>query len=254
MTRLQGQPAPTDEELIRLLLRVLAGAVALVMALGVAAAAARMADPEPVAAPAPAGEASKTAGPPPGRLVGPYLQARTRELAGARGVRSAVVSFARYQDPPAARRSLTSAGVKIHSLLLAVPGGPLGEVAPATDSVNEFLRRQRAEALAEKRAIEELLPTVKDQDFIDQYTADLARVTSVARWLERPGPLVYGAVVSGPAEQLQSLARRSEVRLVDVAAAAKAPEPGTARALRPEETVTAGEPAGRPASAGTGGG
>lgn len=252
MTQLQGQPAPTDEELIRLLLRVMAGAVALVLALGVAAAAARLGDPEPVDAPAVAGGASETAGPPPGRLVGLYLQSRTRELAGVRGARSAVVSFARYLEPAVARRSLTSAGVEVHSLLLAVPGGPLGEVAPATDSVNEFLRRQRAEALAEKRALEELLPTLQDQDFIDQYTADLARVTSVARWLERPGPLVYGAVVSGPAEQLQSLARRPDVRMVDVAAASRPPEPGTARALRPEETVRAGDPAGRPAPANTG--
>lgn len=247
MTVPEGQPGPSDEELIRLLLRVLAGVVALVLALGMAAAAARLTDNEPVDLPAAAGEPADAAvGPPPGRLVAPYLQARTRELAGARGTRSAVVSFARYLDEPTASRALSSAGVKVHVLLVAPPGGSLGEVAPTPGSVAEVVRRQRAEALAEKRALEELLPTVQDPDFVRQYEQDVARLAALARWLERPGPLVYGAVVTGSAEQLQRLARRPEVRLVDAAATDQVPPAGVARALRPEEMVTVGEPPVRP--------
>ncbi|MBW3614585.1 MAG: hypothetical protein KY439_04645 [Actinobacteria bacterium] len=246
MTRPEGHAAPTDEELVRLLLRVLAAVVALVLALGVATAATRLTEDEARQAAPAASEPAGEIGPSPGRLVAPYLQARTRALAGARGRRSAVVSFADYLDEAAARRSLAGTGIKVHSLLVAAPGGVPDEI-PATGSVGTFVRLQREEALSEKRALQELLPTVSDPDFAAQYAQDLARVTSLARWLERPGGLVYGGLVTGPAEQLQRLARRPEVRLVDVGATDEVPDPGRRRGLRPEETASVGEPPERPA-------
>ncbi|MBW3556645.1 MAG: hypothetical protein KY454_06880 [Actinobacteria bacterium] len=246
----QPEAAPSDEELVRLVLRVLAGVVALALALGVAAAATRLSEDEaPRAAPAVDNEPAGVIGPTPGRLVGPYLQARTRALAGARGRRSAVVSFAEYLDERAVRRTLASPGLQVHALLVAPAGGKDAQVPP--EGLGSFLRRQREEAREEKRALEELLPTVSDPDFVAQYEQDLVRVTALARWLERPGPVVYGAVVTASADELARLARRPEVRLVDVAATDEVPEAGRARGLRPEEAVSVGEPPERPTPAGS---
>jgi hypothetical protein len=247
---------PTDEQLARLILRVLAGAIALVLAGGVAVAAQRLADGERgqaddpgVVAPddgsgagAPSLGGPGTIGPLAGAPVAPYLAARADALARADGRRAAVVSFERYLSPADARKLV--AGLDVSRLLVAFPGGHAAEAAPDTD-VAALSSRLRKEAADERKALQQLLPTVEDPDFAAQYKADITRLDRLAS-AAPPSTVVHGAVVVGPADALRRLALAPGVRLVDVGPSASPPSPNAAWALRPEETAKAGDPPTRP--------
>jgi hypothetical protein len=245
---------PTDEQLARLVLRVLAALVALVLAAGVAAAAERVGEDgggrdeaaEDVVVGGGSGPSSLSPrgaiGPLPGTAVPRYVRSRVEPLQslpdGTR--RAAVVSFSGYRSADAARELVR--GAQVASLLVALPGGRPSEVAPSED-LAALVARQRADATAEKKALEQLLPTVKDDDFKRQYEADIERLTALLAAPATGRDLVFGAVVVGSGERLRIIAHRPGVRLVDVGAGATAPKAGEAAGLRPEETATAGEPA-----------
>lgn len=226
-------------------MRLLAAVILLTFALGVAAAAPRLAVDDATGAPEQGRVISTRGGigPLPGTAVAPYLRDRTAALAEARGRRAAVVSFTTYRSSDEARAALR--GTEVLRLLVAVPGGRPGEVESDAD-LAALIVTQRAEAAAEKRALEQLLPTVEDPDFRRQYEDDIARL---GRLLDAPAvirQLVFGAVIRGPADGLRELAGRPGIRLVDVGASAAGPAPASASGLRPEETVRAEVPPTRP--------
>lgn len=247
MASTDAPPAePTDEQLARLVLRALSAVVVLTLAAGVAAAAVRLDEGEGVR-PSPT-EATRPLsprggiGPLPGTSVVAYERARDAVLDDVQGRRTAVVSLGAYETSAEARARL--AAVEVVRLLVAVPGGRPAEAVTDAD-VAALTARQREEAMAERAALQQLLPTVEDPDFRRQYTEDIARLTAL---LAAPpvDEVVYAAVVVAPADRLRALAAAPGVRLVDVGSSAVPPRPGAVSGLRPEEQDRAGQPAARP--------
>jgi hypothetical protein len=236
---------PTDAELARILLRVIAGLIALLLATGVASAATRLGNDATVAESDPAlrlGDPGAI-GPLPGAPIATYIPERDQALAEAHGARAAVVSFAQFHS--AADASRLVAPLVVLRLLVAVPGGRAVEANPDEDLVS-IASAQRDEAAREKAALEQLLPSVEDPDFARQYRADIERLTAL---LARPATardLVFAVVVVDSSDRLRTLAARPDVRLVDVARGDRMPPRGAAVGLRPEETVRADEPPSRP--------
>ena len=246
---------PSDAQLARLVLRAIGAVIALLLAAGVATAVGRLGQEEGVdesasdvvVGPSPAGGGSALLsprggiGPLPGTAVGRYTRSRADRLSsvGDRTRRAAVVSFSGYKTVDSARELVR--GAEVRSLFVALPGGRPTEVAPGED-LGALAARQRAEATAEKKALEALLPTVKDPDFKRQYEADIAQLTGLLAAPSTAKDLVFGALVVGTGERLRIIAHRPGVRLVDVGGDAVAPRLGEAAALRPEETSIAGEP------------
>ncbi len=242
---------PSDEQLTRLVLRVLAGLVALTLAGGVASAAGRLADEE-------VGDRDETAadvivgglsprgglGPLPGTEVATYLRARGNALAAEPtpgALRAAVVSFRTYLTPAAARAALGATAAE--RFLVAVPGGRPGVVAADAD-LKTFVTGQRKEAVAEKAALEQLLPTVTDDDFRRQYQADIDRLAALlAAPADTTAAVVFAAVVEATVGELMTVATDDDVRLVD---AVPLPFPTDPAGLRPEEISRAGAPPTRP--------
>ncbi len=249
-----AETGPSDEQLAGVILRVLAAVVALTLAGGIASAAGRLVDRDEAViaagANAPSGDvlAATTiggrVGPAPGTIVADYIRARSGGVADGRGRRAAIVSFRNYRSASEAIEAL--AGTEVVSLLVAFPAGRPLLVAADVDT--ETLRRQqRDEATAEKKALEQLLPTVEDGDFRRQYEADIARLAALLAADGLRTDVVYGAVVLGPGTTLRRLAAAPEIRLVDLAPGEAAPGSGLAVGLRPEEVSRSGQPPVRPA-------
>jgi hypothetical protein len=176
--------------------------------------------------------------------VASYVRSRGADLASVTSARrAAVVSFSSYRT----RESVLAAlgGVEVTALLVALPGGRPVE-AGVEEDLGALAKRQRDEASAEKKALEELLPTVQDPDFKRQYQADIDRLAALLAGPSKPSDIVYGAVVVGRGDALRAISARAGVRLVDVALDAEVPGPGEASGLRPEETTESGEPPTRP--------
>lgn len=242
--------SPSDVQLARLVIRTLAAVIALTLAGGVASVAGRLADD-------PSNETAEDtvvggagisprggAGPLPGTDVRAYVRSVGANLEDAQGRRAAIVSFEGYRTPDEAVALLGE--VDVVSFLVALPGGrPVG-VARDRD-LAEVTKAQRDEAAGEKKALEQLLPTVQDPDFKRQYEADIARLAALLATGADRRDLVFGAVVVAPASDLRALSRTAGVRLVDVGPDGEAPKPTTFAGLRPEEIVQAGEPPNRPA-------
>ncbi len=245
---------PSDAQLARLVVRGLAAFISLTLAGGIASAAERLAQPAARARSADGGlfgvgELSPRGGVGalPATAVSTYLRARRAALAAAppAASRVAVVSFVEYQERSAALE--TMAGVDVTNFLVALPAGrPL--VVGLADDFAALARRSREEAVAERRALEELLPTVEDVDFKRQYQADLERLGELlARSPEMNGPVVYAVVAVGPVARFRAIASSSsKVRLVDVGPTADVPTITGLAGLRPEETTTTGNPPTRP--------
>lgn len=241
---------PSDEQLTRLVLRVLAAVVTLTMAGGIATVAGRLderndADADERDPATIVGDLTPQGGigPLAGTAVAAYLQQRKSALPATTGTRAAVVSFSTYLTPPEATAALE--GVEVVHLLVAVPGGRPVE-ADSGEKLDDLVKRQRAEAEEERKALVELLPTVGDPDFKAQYEADIARLTALLAAPAKVSDVVFGAVVVGPADKLRALSTRPGIRLVDVGPDAEAPTPGTVAGLRPEETTQANTPETRP--------
>lgn len=237
---------PSDEQLGRLVLRVLAGVVALILAGGIASAAVKVnersdLDGQDAVTEGAVLSAAGGIGPLARAPLDAYISVRSAELEEALGRRAAVISFSSYLPRTEVREVLEP--VEVLRLLVAVPGGR--PVEAPIDGIAVTVRSQRDEALEEKEALEELLPTVDDPEFERTYRHEIERLTLLLAAPEA-AELVYGAVVVGSAEQLRALSRLRVVRLVDPGRTSKAPSAGSAVGIRPEERIQAGEPSTRP--------
>ncbi|HUQ62890.1 MAG TPA: hypothetical protein VM121_03975 [Acidimicrobiales bacterium] len=174
--------------------------------------------------------------------LAPYLKARSKDLVKAKGDRVAVVSFKRYLTEPEARA--VSGGSTITALLAALPGGSPSVVK---GSVDDWLSEQFAASREERDQIRQLLPTVDDPQFQADYQARIDELNNIIGAVDPDQPLVFGLVVRAPAESLQTLAKASDVRVVDVGPAAAATANAVFRGVRPEEVTTANDPPARPA-------
>ncbi|HEX7167993.1 MAG TPA: hypothetical protein VF230_13530 [Acidimicrobiales bacterium] len=234
---------PRDAELAAVVIRFLGAVIALVVAAAVVAVATRVEDD--AGGEGAAGVAAERGGEPArGTAVASYVDRRAGALdaLGSGGPQAAVVSFGRYVTADAAGDLL--ADVSVRALLVAAPGGAPGPVGPG--GVEAWAAAEREGALAEIAELERLIPTTQDAAFVEQYRADIERLRVLAA-ADAAGPVVFGAVVVGPAPTLRALARRPEVRLVDPAGSPSPPALDRVSGLRPEETVTVGDPPERPA-------
>ena len=186
-------------------------------------------------------------GPLPGLQVNNYIAGRQKDLEDATGRRAAVVSFASYLKEPDGRRLLES--VDVDALLVAAPGG---KPTIVREDLAAWATRTKAEAAEERGAFEELLRNggydpKEDKEFIDDAKLQIDRLAKLEKAAVPDGAVVFGAVVVGDASALKKLATTGGVRLVDVGAEPKVPDDERVRGVRPEETVTAGDPLTRPA-------
>lgn len=253
-----ASPEPTDEQLARLVVRVLAALIALVLAGGVASASGRLAADRGDGA---AGDGSVAdgavrslssggdgIGPLPGTPVERYVAARARVLADvpAGEKRAAIVSFDGYRTVADATAAVAAVdGVKAEAVLLALPAGRPVEVEMGAAG-GDVVAEQRSQAAAEKAALEQLLPTVTDGDFRRQYQGDIDRLGALLTGPKDVAAIVHAVVVVGDGAGLRRLATRPGVRLVDPGRSATVPGPRAAVGLRPEETVRTGAPSTRP--------
>ena len=240
--------SPSDAQLARLVVRALAAVIALTLAGGIASAAGRLSsDADETAGDVLVGTGALSPrgglGPLPGTSLSAYVRAADEELAGVSGKRAAVVSFSRYRTPEQARAVVE--GADVVSWLVALPGGRPQELDPDRD-LAAWTKGQRDEATAEKRALEQLLPTVEDPDFKRQYQADIDHLAALLAAGSDRRDVVFGALVVGSADGLRAVGRRADVRLVDVDGDADPPPATACEGIRPEETIEAGEPPTRP--------
>lgn len=241
--------SPSDAQLARVIVRALAAVIALVLAGGVASAAGRLGEAADEAGDVVVGTGALSPrgglGPLPGTSVAAYVRAASSELADVRaeGRRAAVVSFDGYVTPEEAAPVVDE--VDVVSWLVALPGGRPQELAPDRD-LAAWTKGQRDEAVAEKQALEQLLPTVQDPDFKRQYQADIDRLSALLAVGSDRRDVVFGALVVGRGGALRTIGARADVRCVDVASDATPPSPTAYEGIRPEETSEAGEPPTRP--------
>ena len=240
--------SPSDAQLARLVVRTLAAVIALTLAGGIAAAAGRLGEEsDETAGDVIVGTRSLSPrgglGPLPGTSITAYARAAKVELEDVAGRRAAVVSFAGYRTPEQATRLVD--GTDVVSWLVALPGGRPQDLQPDRDLVG-WTKGQRDEATAEKKALEQLLPTVEDPDFRRQYQADIDHLASLLAVGPDRRDVVFGALVVGDVTHLRAIGGRAEVRCVDLDAD-DTPPPATSYAgIRPEEGIEAGEPPTRP--------
>ena len=180
-------------------------------------------------------------GPPAGTDVGPYIETRKQALAAATGDRVAVVSLADYATERNARAMVGSA--EVLALLAAAPGG---QPAVVTGSMSDWVSSQTADARAERDEFQKLIPTVDDASFKKFYQAEVDRLNALISSVKPTGALIFGVVVKAPAPDLQALAAKEGVRLVDVAPGPDPDPKNNYRGLRPEETEKANDPNTRP--------
>ena len=226
----------------RTLLLALAAWMALVVGIGVATIAVRTSDTngDPSIVGVPDGAAS--IGPPAGAAVDAYIRDRKQSLVDATGSRVAVISLTSYRKEPDARRILAEdQRVQIDALLVAVPGD-----APAVvrTSLADFLTRERPALQQQHDDIAQLLATVgPDKVYAQFYARELDRLTKALAALDPNSDLVFGAVVTGPAEALRAIGADARVRLVDVGGDGVRDSPDRSYAgLLPDEVTTVGSP------------
>lgn len=181
-------------------------------------------------------------GPPAGTEVNAYIDARRSALATAAGDRVAVVSLSAYTTEAAARAAVAPG--EVLGLLAAAPGGQPGVV---TGDLSGWVQEQTAQARAEREEIQRLIPTVEDANFKRFYQAEFDRLNQVIAGSRPNGDLVFAVIVRASAADLQQIAGKGQVRLVDVGPDARPRPAGEYRGLRPEETERANQPDTRPA-------
>ena len=244
-----ADPGPDTDRAARWTVRLLAAALFVaVIAVVLRLTLLSLDDESPSGAKAPGGEQAppqaavvEDLGPEPGVDLVAYTQSRRAALAAATGERVAVVSLGAYSTQAQAKALLGS--TQVVALLVAPPGmAPavvVGDLGNWTIAQTKTIREERDE-------IGKLIPTVTDQAFKSFYTAEVERLDKAANALTPTSPIVFGVVVRGPAQALQALGARTEVRLVDVAEGSQSSPQATYRGLRPEEQAKANEPSTRP--------
>jgi len=244
-----AEPEPPLEEADarRLVVRAVAALIAFVLAAGLAVVLrdADEGDGDDAGVVAQVGGEPVLSGGPPlaGTDVPGYVVRRRAVLGEVDGTVVAVVSFDRYVAEDEAR--LLVDGVRVRGLLVAAPGGSPSVV---TGGLDQWADQERATAETERGDLERLAKETDDPAFVAQFQADQARLAALLGRIDPKGPVVFGAVVSGGRAELQAIAGRKGVRLVDpMARRVGDDELGRLGGLRPEETAKAGDPPHRPA-------
>ena len=182
-----------------------------------------------------------TIGPETGTPVPDHIAARRTALNATEGRRIAVVSLTGYVTVEEVDE-IVGPALERRASLVAFPGAE----GRLTSDVDEARQIARTEAEGQIAEIESILPTVDDPEFAAFYRGELNRYRRIVDGTDRPD-VVYGAVVVGRAGDLRALASRTAVRLVDVGPPVdELDDDAELHGLRPEETVTAGEPRFRP--------
>ncbi len=188
------------------------------------------------------GGAVVSIGPLDGTALSDYLPPRRSALDKATGERAAVVSFDHYMTEAEARSAVGQ--LQVVALLAAAPGAAPSVV---NGDMASWAQQQRAATTQERDADQELLRNgVDDPDFKTFYTQEVARLNRVLAGIDPNGRVVFGAAVKGPATELQALAKKAGVRLVDVAPSAKVTPDTEYRGIRPEQTITVNQHDPRP--------
>lgn len=184
------------------------------------------------------GDAPASVGPPHGAAVDEYVAERLERLAELEQRARVVVSFGEYLSEADAAE-VVGVDVDVARWLVAAPGG-----APqVTDDPAAWRAEFAAGARAEAAELEALIPTVEDEEFVEQYEADIDRALEMAEALDAGDPVVFGVVIIGEPADLRRLGTEPRVRLVDPVEPDARGEP---RGIRPEETATVGDPPERP--------
>lgn len=230
------------QQAVRLLIRLVAAGLAVIMAAGVALLLTRDDNEFDFG-----GEVTliNAIGPLSGRDLAKYQTDRRRALRAATGPRAAVVSFGSYLKEPDARRLLE--GLQVRALLVAAPGGT---PAVVPGDLAAWADKAKRDAAAERAELERLIPTfdpAEDKDFIEDAKAQIARLQRLEAAAAADGDVVFGVLVTAPADDLRRMAQTTNVRFVDVGTSAAAPALSRVRGIRPEEATFAGDPLTRPA-------
>jgi hypothetical protein len=180
------------------------------------------------------GGAVVSIGPLDGTDVNQYIHDRQTALQKATGQRAAVVSFDKYLTEADARAAVGQ--LHVVALVAAPPGGAPSVV---TGDMASWAQQQKASATDQRDQTAELLKNgVDDPDYKAFYQSEVTRLNKVLGGINPNGPVVMGVAVTGPATELQALATRPDVRLVDVAPSDKVNAQTDYRALHPEQTST----------------
>ena len=180
-------------------------------------------------------------GPLPGAVIADYLGDRRIALERLTGETIAVVSLTRYATEAEVRAGV--APLTVVALLAAPPGDTPSVV---TTSLTQWADERREAQRTERDEISRLIPTTDDPDFKVFYEQEVVRLDKAITALDPAGPVLFGVVLRGSADELRALSLKPGVRMVDVAAPDQVTETLEYRGLRPEETDKAGEPPTRP--------
>ena len=171
-----------------------------------------------------------------------YSVGRQADLQKATGTRVAVVSLDHYATDPEARALVGQ--LKVVALLAAPPGGAPSTV---TADMTTWAQQQKASVTQERDGDQQLLNNgVDDPDFKAFYKSEVTRLNKELTGIDPNGKVVFGVVVTGPAPELQALAKRAGVRLVDVGPSAKVTDNTEYHGIRPEQQTTVNQNDPRP--------
>jgi hypothetical protein len=180
------------------------------------------------------GGAVASIGPLDGDSAVQYTVGRQAALQKATGTRAAVVSFDHYMTAAEARA--LAGQLRVVALLAAPPGGAPSVV---TGDMAAWAQQQKANATQERDQDQQLLNNgVDDPDFKAFYKSEVTRLSKEVTAIDPNGSVVFGVVVTGPASELQALAKKPGVRLVDVGPSAKITDNTEYHGIRPEQTAT----------------
>jgi hypothetical protein len=193
----------------------------------------------PTASSAP--DADQAIGPVAGSPVAAYIGDRKLALAGAQGERVAVVSLGGYSTEADSRAAVGS--LPVVGFIVAAPGA---NAVTVTGGLDAWAQEQRKADETERNEIKSLIPTVDDAQFKKFYESEVTRLDKAITDVSPASPVVFAVIVRGPAADLQALAVKPGIRLVDVGVTAQTTPDTAFRGLRPEETDKAGLPPNRP--------
>jgi hypothetical protein len=188
------------------------------------------------------GGAVSAIGPLDGTVLADYFPERRAALEKATGERAAVVSIDHYATEAEARAAVGQ--LKVIALLAAPPGAAPSVV---TGDMAAWAQQQKAQTAQDLAQTQELLKNgVDDPDYKAFYQSEVTRLNKVLTGIDPKGKVIFGVVVSGPAADLQALAKKAGTRLVDVGPSAKVNDQTEYRGIRPEQTTTVNQHDPRP--------
>lgn len=175
-------------------------------------------------------------GPESGVDAAAYVDARRERLTKVEGPRAAVVSFTDYVAETEVADRLGDA-VEPRQLLVALPD----DEPRVVETVQAARDVAVADAESQLEEIAGLVNTVDDEEFAAFYRQEMLRYRELLDGAGRDD-VVFGAVVVAGASDLRAVASRAGVRLVDVGAGDDLADDAILIGLRPEESLTTGEP------------